>query len=397
MLGRLSDDPHGRGRPPQRSPTETTPTRLASPPASTTTAARRSPTRPATTRPATRSPPTPGIRSTVFKADRRREAATRDGGEGPPTGPTPSATSPPSDRPPPLRPGGEQGQGARRQRRLAPQDQLPNSRWPIKFGNWGIRDATGESLYALSLAGLPADHPAVRKGVVALLTRASRSAAGSTQIPYEHSRRPRDAMVADGLSRLLSQPRYVGLGQPDRPPADPRLRTDSESLLIADLERVWNAPGPGLEAEILKALDHPSPLSVGGVLGTSRSRHEGVDRGDHGRGRGRIEGRPPRPTPPASSATASGPRSMGRTRPGRVVFEKAMLGALVSDDDRTAAAPGSSPRTSATGARYRHRLRPPSGGWMIRSSGCRRSRALAVPGTGPAGAAGPRPGGQRSI
>ena len=82
--GTALDDPHGRGRPAQRSPTATTPPRPSpSSSSSTTTAARPSrPTRPTGTIPsaATRSPPTPGGSSiwSFRRTGDARFAATRD-------------------------------------------------------------------------------------------------------------------------------------------------------------------------------------------------------------------------------------------------------------------------------------------------------------------------------
>ena len=61
--------------------------------------------------------------------------------------------------------------------------QRPDGHWSVKFDpKYAITEMqTGESLYALSLAGLGADHPAVRKGAVALLLGQKSSAAGSTR------------------------------------------------------------------------------------------------------------------------------------------------------------------------------------------------------------------------
>ena len=69
--------------------------------------------------------------------------------------------------------------------------QRPNGHWSVKFDpNYPITEMqTGESLYALSLAGRTADDPAMRRGIVALLTASSRSAAGSTSTPTSSSAR----------------------------------------------------------------------------------------------------------------------------------------------------------------------------------------------------------------
>ena len=141
--------------------------------------------------------------------------------------------------------------------------QLPNGQWPIKFGA-GAPPAemqTGESLYALSLAGLPADHPAVRRGAVALLTEQKPFGGWFDTNPYEQFQTPfRETQWSlMALSRLFPGPGTSGWDNPVGPQPT-KLRTESESLLIADLERIWDAPGPELEAEILRLHDHPSPI-----------------------------------------------------------------------------------------------------------------------------------------
>ena len=141
--------------------------------------------------------------------------------------------------------------------------QHPDGHWPIKFdpGAQGAEMQTGESLYALALAGLPADHPAVRRGVVALLTEQKPFGGWFDTNPYEQFQTPfRETQWSlMALSRLYPGPGTSGWDNPIGP--QPKtLRTGSESLLIADLERAWDAPGPGIEVAIVTALDHPSPL-----------------------------------------------------------------------------------------------------------------------------------------
>ena len=81
---------------------------------------------------------------------------------------------------------------------------------------------TGESLYALALAGLPADHPAVRKGVVALLTAQKPFGGWLDLNPYEQFRTPfretQWSLIA--LSRLYPGPGTKGWDGPLGPQPD---------------------------------------------------------------------------------------------------------------------------------------------------------------------------------
>ena len=99
---------------------------------------------------------------------------------------------------------------------------------------------TGESLYALALAGLPADHPAVRKGVLALLSAQKPFGGWLDLDPYEQFRTPfretQWALIA--LSRLYPGPGTQRLGRPARPAARRALADDpADARLIRDLER----------------------------------------------------------------------------------------------------------------------------------------------------------------
>ena len=72
--------------------------------------------------------------------------------------------------------------------------QRPNGHWSVKFDpSYPITEMqTGESLYALSLAGRGPDDPTMRRGILALLTRQQPflRAAGSTSTPTSSSRPP---------------------------------------------------------------------------------------------------------------------------------------------------------------------------------------------------------------
>ena len=101
---------------------------------------------------------------------------------------------------------------------------------------------TGESLYALSLAGLKPDHPAMRRGILALLGRQQAFGGWFDVNPYEQFRTPfretQWALIA--LSSLYPnpKPRSAGLEWPARAAAgiaanrfagEPDRATSSES------------------------------------------------------------------------------------------------------------------------------------------------------------------------
>ena len=75
---------------------------------------------------------------------------------------------------------------------------------------------TGESLYALALAGLTADHPAVRKGVVALLAEQKPFGGWFDTNPYEQFQTPfRETQWAlMAISRLYPGPGTRGWDGP---------------------------------------------------------------------------------------------------------------------------------------------------------------------------------------
>ena len=70
--------------------------------------------------------------------------------------------------------------------------QRPNGHWSVKFDpKYPITEMqTGESLYALALAGLEPDHPAMRRGIVALLGRQQEFGGWFDVNPYEQFRTP---------------------------------------------------------------------------------------------------------------------------------------------------------------------------------------------------------------
>jgi len=141
--------------------------------------------------------------------------------------------------------------------------QRPDGHWSVKFDEkYPITEMqTGESLYALALAGLPADHPAVRKGTSALLRRQKNFGGWLDINPYEQFQTPfRETQWAlISLSRLYPGPGTKGWNGPLGP--EPQtLRTDSASSLLLDLERIWSTPSPALRDAILGVLDDDRPL-----------------------------------------------------------------------------------------------------------------------------------------
>jgi hypothetical protein len=141
--------------------------------------------------------------------------------------------------------------------------QRPDGHWSVKFDpDYPITEMqTGESLYALALAGLKPDHPAVRRGVVALLKAQDEFGGWLDPNPYEQFRTPfRETQWAlMALSRLYPGPGTRGWDDP-LGPAPQRLRVGSASTLVADLERIWERPGNDLLAQTIAALDHESPV-----------------------------------------------------------------------------------------------------------------------------------------
>ncbi|MDR3637657.1 MAG: HEAT repeat domain-containing protein, partial [Isosphaeraceae bacterium] len=146
--------------------------------------------------------------------------------------------------------------------------QRPNGHWSVKFDpNYAQTEMqTGESLYALSLAGLPSDHPAMLKGAAALLLNQKEFGGWFDVSPYEQFRTPfRETQWAVmALARLYPR---EGARRGWNDPLGPHpetLRTDSTSHLLDDLERVWgNAtalPEGPLQTQIIALTADPRPL-----------------------------------------------------------------------------------------------------------------------------------------
>lgn len=141
--------------------------------------------------------------------------------------------------------------------------QRPDGNWSVKFDpNYPITEMqTGESLFALAMAGLRADHPAVKKGVVALLKSQDDFGGWLDVNPYEHFRTPfRETQWSlMALAKLFPGPGTHGWDGPLGPQPE-TLRTGSASRLIRDLERIWDEPDSGLMAQVIAQLSHDAPM-----------------------------------------------------------------------------------------------------------------------------------------
>lgn len=141
--------------------------------------------------------------------------------------------------------------------------QRENGHWSVKFDpTYAITEMqTGESLYALTLAGLPADHPAVRKGVVALLLRQKNFGGWLDINPYEQFQTPfRETQWALlSLSRIYQGPGTKGWDGPLGPQPE-TLQVESASRLLRDLERIWEPPTPAVREALFARLDDERPL-----------------------------------------------------------------------------------------------------------------------------------------
>ena len=143
--------------------------------------------------------------------------------------------------------------------------QRASGHWSVKFDpKYPITEMqTGESLYALALAGLKPDHPAMRRGIVALVNRQQAFGGWFDVNPYEQFRTPfretQWALIA--LSSLYPNPKTRSPGWNGPLGQEPvSLRTDSPGKLIRDLERIWDGRGADLERKLIAQLGHESPL-----------------------------------------------------------------------------------------------------------------------------------------
>jgi HEAT repeat protein len=147
--------------------------------------------------------------------------------------------------------------------------QRPDGHWSVKFDpKYPITEMqTGESLYALSLAGLPVDHPAIRRGVVALLTRQKEFGGWFDINPYEQFRTPfRETQWAlISLAQLFPNPTKLqskGWNGPlGNEPAAIRQKADAATL-VRDLEKFWDDAEDRIDLKmaLIGLIDDPRPL-----------------------------------------------------------------------------------------------------------------------------------------
>jgi HEAT repeat protein len=141
--------------------------------------------------------------------------------------------------------------------------QRPNGHWSVKFDpNYAITEMqTGESLYALALAGLGPDHPAVQRGVVALLLNQKDFGAWFDANPYEQFRTPfretQWSLIA--LSKLYPGPGTKGWNDP-LGLAPKVIGAGTPAEIIADLERMWDNPSSELVEWTTGQLHHEVPM-----------------------------------------------------------------------------------------------------------------------------------------
>lgn len=105
---------------------------------------------------------------------------------------------------------------------------------------------TGETLYALALAGLDADHPVVSKGVVALLAAQKPFGGWLDLSPYEQFQTPfretQWALIA--LSRFYPGPGTKGWDDPLGPVPVRLAGDETDAQLMPVLDRIcWRGRG----------------------------------------------------------------------------------------------------------------------------------------------------------
>ena len=140
-------------------------------------------------------------------------------------------------------------------------EQKPDGSWSYRFNDKPAEFATATALFALAKAGLTIDDPAVRKGVVYLLTHQKPFGAWNTDgQPYEAFNTPfkETQLALMALSELF----------PNKPPAKgwtdgkqpTRLRTDAWDAAIADMIAIWDKPTPTVLKQLRQLAQAKEPL-----------------------------------------------------------------------------------------------------------------------------------------
>ncbi len=220
--------------------------------------------------------------------------------------------------------------------------QRPDGHWSVKFDpSYPITEMqTGESLYALTLAGRRPDDPSMRRGIVALMTRQQAFGGWFDLNPYEQFRTPfretQWALMALSTLYPSPKPRTDGWNGPLGPQPG-TLRAGSPATLIRDLERIWDVPAAELQRAIIAQLGHEAPMvryaacRTLGRIGDA-SAIEGLSRclGDESKVVRRAA---------ADAIRLLGNRLNGSTRPGQTEAQRLLVdglrAALASPDDRS--------------------------------------------------------------
>jgi hypothetical protein len=148
--------------------------------------------------------------------------------------------------------------------------QRPDGQWSMLLdpASEAVRFQTGHSLWVLALAGYGPDHPQVRKGVLALLRSRQPWGGWLDSSTYENFRTPfRETQFAVmALSQLFPNedprrgPEQARGWQAGFAPLPERLNLKNESVLLAQLDQVWERPSDALVAQVGEALKHPEVL-----------------------------------------------------------------------------------------------------------------------------------------
>jgi len=140
-------------------------------------------------------------------------------------------------------------------------EQKPDGSWSYRFNDKPAEFATATALFALAKAGLTIDDPAVRKGVLYLLTHQKPFGAWNTDgQPYEAFNTPfkETQLTLMALSELF----------PNTPPAKgwtdgkqpTRIRTESVDTALADTIALWDEPTPTVLKQLRQLAKAKEPL-----------------------------------------------------------------------------------------------------------------------------------------
>jgi HEAT repeat protein len=148
--------------------------------------------------------------------------------------------------------------------------QRPDGSWSMLLSpkSESVRFQTGHCLWVLALAGYPPDHPQVHKGVEFLLKTQQPWGGWLDSSTYENFKTPfRETQFAVmALAQLYPNedpkrgPEQAKGWQAGFPPLPEKLNLKNESLLLEQLDQIWERPGQGLLQDLGAALKHPEIL-----------------------------------------------------------------------------------------------------------------------------------------